>query len=279
MLVLVASPSRAAPAARGDSPEAQLSQWVNDLAGPDAVADARAAQNILKVGDPAVAPLAQLAANGQSLAPRLIAIELLGQIATPRAIDVLLQLLAQEKNLAVRGQVCIQLGYARERRALPIITQWLQTIGPKALDDVPGPKEAQPSTCYIRHIEALGMIGDERAVPILQQFIAKIPPGIGYGGFVSNFVKQAAQEAIEEIREQAVFWAAVRGQPGLEQKIAPLFAHIRRDRLARFRLHEDQIIRRTEQAKSILQLLSSHPDPAVSSAAKNLLAQWQTLAP
>ena len=60
----------------------------------------------------------------------------------------------------------------------PVIVQWLKTIGPKALDDIPKqPKESQPSTCYLRHIEALRFIGDESVLPALKEFQAKIPQG------------------------------------------------------------------------------------------------------
>jgi len=270
--------SARAEEARPPASEAQLARWVQELGGRDAVAEHNASQGLVEAGQAAVGALADLAANGQSLSARLIAVELLGRIGTAAANDAMLELLRNEKDLAVRGQICMQLGYARERRAIPVIAQWLRTIGPNGLDDVGGPKEAQPSTCYIRHIEALGLIGEEEAIPILDEFAGRIPAGIGFGGFITTFVRGGVKEAIEEIREQAAFWKAVRKEPGLEQKIAPVFTYVRRERLARFRLHEDEIVRQTDTGKQIVGRLTTHQDAAVSGAAKQLLSRWDSLA-
>jgi HEAT repeat protein len=277
-LLLTLSLLIAAPQPGTSSADAQLAQSIHALAGPDAAAEAAAARKILEFGDAAVPSLATLVGDPKSLAPRLIAVELLGRIGTPGAIDALLQGLPAERNLAVRGQICIQLGYARDQRAVPLIADWLKTINPSALDDVRGPKEAQPSTCYIRHVEALGMIGDERAIPILEDFARKIPQGVGYGGFVSNFVAGAAAEALEDLKDRAAFWNAVRKYPGLEQTIGPLFNHLHRDRLARFRLADDEIFRHTLRGNAILLSLQNHQDPAIAAAARQLLLRWDNLA-
>lgn len=247
------------------------------LGGADALAEIQATQRLVQLGDGAVAALAHKAASAEPHPGRLIAVEALGRLGTPAARAALLQQLQDEKHLAVRGQICMQLGYLREKRAIPLIAQWLQTIGPRALDDVPGPKEVLPSTCYSRHIEALGMIGDESAIPILEDFAKKIPKGIGFGGFISTFVAGAVREAIEDIQDQSAFWKAVRKHPALEEKLAALFAHLRTDNLARLRLHEDPIIRHTPQGKLILQRLATHADPALAASAKALLEQWDSL--
>jgi len=173
----------------------------------------------------------------------------------------------------------MQIGSTRDTRAIPIIAEWLKTISPKALDDVPGPKEIQPSTCYIRHVEALGAIGDETAIPILEQFARSIPPNIGYGGFISNFLKGAVDETLDDLRDRQAFWMAVRKQPGLEEKIGPLFVHLWADPLARLRLHEDEVIRRTDQGKAVLERLAKHKDPALAAAAEALLDKFDSLTP
>ncbi len=193
-------------------------------------------------------------------------------------MNALTALLAGEKkSLAVRGQLCMQLGYAREPRALPVIADWLKDVGPRSLDDVPGPKEVQASTCYLRHIEALAMIGDERAIAVLEEFGRRIPRNIGVGGFLTAFVEGGVREALADLRDKAAFRAAVAGQAGLEQRIAPLFVHFRADPLARFRLHEDEVVRRTPAGRAVLERLAGGSDPALSAAARELLGAWEKL--
>lgn len=247
------------------------------LGGADAVAEARAREALVEMGDGAVAELAKVAVAGERLPERLMAVELMGRIGTRGAMEALLEQLKGEKNLAVRGQICMQLGYAKEKRAVPILIEWLKTIGPRALDDVQGPKEVQPSTCYLRHLEALGMIGEESAAPAIKEFAGKIPKGIGYGGFVSNFVGGGVDEALANIADQAAFWGKVRRQAGLEEKIGPLMVHFRTDRLAKFRMYEDQVIRHTEQGREIVRKLTGHKDAVVAGAAKELLGKWEEL--
>jgi len=249
----------------------------SQLGSQDAVAEAQARQQLPAMGERAVAALAARTAPGQVFAGRMIAVELLGQIGTPAARDRLLELLKDEKNLAVRGQIIMQLGYLREDRAVPLIADWLGTIGPRALDDVPGGKEFQPSTCYLRHLEALGMIGDESTIPVIEQFRRKIPPGIGYGGFISNFVDSGAREAVEEVKQKSAFRKAVSRQPGLDRETAAMFAFCRRDPLARLRLYEDKVIRHTPEGKATLATLAGHSDPAVAQGARALLEKWDEL--
>jgi hypothetical protein len=248
----------------------------HDLAGPDALAEFRASRRLVEIGGPAVADLARLAGDaGASLPARLIAVELLGRIATPAARDGLLERLKVEKNLALRGQLCMQLGPLREARAIPVIERWLDAIGPNSLNDIGGqPKESQPGTCYIRHIEALGQIGDERAIPILDAFRKKIPQGIGYGGFLTHFVTGAVDETVADLKVEAAFRARVRQTPGLEAQTDLLFAHFRADPLARFRLYEDEIIRGTDSGRAILARLAGGDDARLAAAAKALLAHY-----
>lgn len=262
-----------AEGAQSDDPAALAGR----LGGADATAEALATARLMEMGDSAVAALADVARSGRSFTGRMIAVELLGRIGSPDARERLLGLLGEESNLALRGQIVMQLGQLRERRAVPIIAKHLATVGPRALDDVRGGKEFQPSTCYLRHIEALAMIGDEKAIPILEDFRGKIPKGIGFGGFISNFVDGGVQEALEELKEQAGFWNAVRGRAGLEEKIGPLLVYFRSDPVARFRLYEDQMIRHTDEGKAILGRLASHADPAIAGGAKALFSAWDEL--
>lgn len=269
-LTLIGAGAPAFPPEEGD----QVSGLIRDLSGADALAEFRASERLAGLGNAAVPALGELAANGKNYAPRMLAVEVLGNIGTPEALGVLIVQLKAEKHLAVRGQICIQLGFARDRRAVPVLCEWLNTIGPAALNDFQGPKEVQPSTCYLRHVEALGMIGDESAIPAIEEFLNKLPKGAGYGGFLTNFVTGGARDAIEQIRETAGFREAVRRVPGLDARLAPLFDHLRREPLARLRLHADEIVRRTSTGRTVLQSLSRHPDPKISAAARDLLAAF-----
>ena len=239
---------------------AEVRRAIEALCGPNAVADWQAGRTLVAAGDAATPALEKLAGSPGPLAPRLVAVELLGEIGSKAAMDALLNLLPREKDLAVRGQICMQLGYAREKRAVPVIGEWLRAAGPRSLDDRGVPKESEPSTCYARHCEALGMIGDESAIPALQEFLKKLSQGIGGGGWIASFVGNAAKEAIQEIQERSAFWKAVREHPGLEEKLGHLFRYLRPGRLTRFGLYDDEIVRGTEEGKAMLQRLTAHRD-------------------
>lgn len=264
--------------ARGGEAHVPVPGLIRDLCGPNASAEWRAARRLVVRGDAAVPALAQLAAARGPLPPRLVAVELLGEIGTQAARQALLDLLRTERrNLAVRSQLCMQLGYLRETRAVPIIAQWLETIGPRALHDVRGPKEVQPSTCYARHIEALVMIGDVSAIPAIERFARRIPRNVGYGGFISNFIRGGANRALASLRARQVFWSAVRKRPGLEPKLAPVFAHLRSDRVARFRFHEELVIGRTARGKAVLRELAKNTRRKVAASAQALLGAYDQL--
>ena len=261
----------------GADSNVEVSQLVEALGGDSAMAEWNASRRLIELGDVAVPAVAQLASASGRLAPRLIAVEVLGRIVTKAAMDALLGSLKAEKNLAVRSQICVQLGYARERRAIPIIAEWLVGIGPKSLNDVRGPKEVQPSTCYIRHVEALGMMGHDSAIPILEEFRKKIPQNIGYGGFVTNFVTGAVDQALADIKDNVAFWEAVEKHDGLAERIAPVFRHFQSSDLSKYRFHESEVVRRTEAGKVILQELTKHTDPELATAAKALLDKYDDL--
>jgi hypothetical protein len=258
--------------ARAGAPSHDVDRLIAALAGPNAVAEHEASRRLVALGDAAVPALERLAGSPGPLAPRLLAVERLGEIRTPAALDALLALLRAEQDLAVRGQLCMQLGHARERRAIPLIAAWLR--GVRSLADVPGPKEKQPSTCFTRHVEALEMIGDESAIPFLEE-IAPTVHRIAPGGFIQVFVSEGVRQAIANLRAKAAFWADVRKHPGLEEKIGPLLASFRPSTLARLRIYESEIVRRTEEGHRLLERLARGADPAVADGAKALIeAGW-----
>ncbi len=260
-----------------DSSDGEIFQLIKALSGDNAVAEWKASRKLVELGDVAVPAVAELAGSPVHLAPRLLAVEVLGEIGTKSAMDALLDLLKRENNLAVRGQLCTQLGYARERRVIPIIAEWLGSIGPKSLNDVRGPKEVQPSTCYIRHVEALGMIDDESAIPILEEFKKNIPQKIGYGGFVTNFVTGAVNQTLADIRDSVVFWKVVGQNPGLAEKIAPLFGYFQTNNVAKFRHYKSEVVRGTEQGKVIILRLTKQTNSKLAMAAKSLLDEYNNL--
>jgi len=249
------------------------------LRGPDALAEWKARHALAALGDAAVPALKSLAADPGPLPPRWLAIELLGQIATPAARDALVGLLAAEKkDLAVRNQLCIVLGVLRERKAVPALSEWLARLGPGALNDVHGPKELQPSTVFVRHLEALEQIGDPSAISAVEKFLDGVKKGAGPGGFITNFVLNAAETALASLKEREAFWAAIRKHPGLEARLAPLFDHLSVDPVARFRFHESDVLRRGEQGRALLRRLGSCDKPAIAAAAKALLEKYDGLA-
>ena len=247
------------------------------LTGPNAHAEYVASQKLVAMGDAAVPALTKLVRTGRNVPPRLVAVELLGKIGTIPARDALIALLKAEKNLAVRSQLCMQLGALRESRAVPVLAAWLETIGPRAIHDVRGPKEVQPSTCYIRHLEALTMIGDPAVIPDIEAFKKRIPQRVGYGGFLTHFVTRGADDAIAALRERAAFLKAVRAHPGLAKAAKLLFDHLHTDRVARFRQHADEIVRGTAQGRKILERLSGRKDKRLAASAKALLAKFGAL--
>ena len=267
-----------AAALAGGARAADVQSHIAALRGPDALAEWQARRALAAMGDAAVPELKRLAGEPGPLAPRWLAIELLGEIATPAARQALVALLeAERKDLGIRNQLCIQLGSLRERKAVPVLVEWLKRMGQGALNDVGGPKEFQPSTLFARHLEAIGQIGDASAIPAVRAFLHDVPKGVGYGGFISNFVINAAESALERLTDGEAFWAAVRMHPGLEPKLAPLFAHLAADPVARFRFHETEVLLRGEPGKAILRRLASHEKPAIAAAAKALLEKYDDL--
>jgi len=275
LFVLVAVLPVCAPTWRvacAGAPSLDVDRLIAALAGPNAVAEHDAARRLVALGDAAVPALQRLAGSPGPLAPRLIAVERLGTIRTPAALDALLALLRTEQDLALRGQLVMQLGYARERRAVPLILDWLRNV--RSLDDVGGPKEKLPSTCFLRHVEALERIGDESAIPALEE-LAPTVQRIAPGGFIQVFVSEGLRQAIAALRAEAAFWVDVRKHPGLEEKIGPLFASFRSSPLARLRIYESEIVRRTDGGHRLLERLARSADTAVADGAKALLnAGW-----
>jgi hypothetical protein len=255
----------------GPATGATVQDHIAALSGPNALAEWKAFLALKEAGDAAVPALKELAIAEGPLQPRLMAIDLLAEVGTEPARQALLSLLRTErKNLAVRGQLCIHLGHLRERRAVPVLAAWLDAIGARSLHDAPGPKEAQPSTCYLRHVEALWMMGDERGIAVLERFEKKLPRGVGYGGFLSNFVLGGVKHALAELRASADFW---RGAAGLVAALAPLFTWLRTDPVAVFRHHESLVIHGGPPAQRLLHALSRHKDPAIAAGAQALLTK------
>jgi HEAT repeat protein len=250
---------------------AEVAALIRELGGRDAGAEHRASRRLAALGAAAVPALAGVAATGSVYVARMAAVELLGQTGTTAALERMIEQLRTERNLAVRGQICIQLGYARDPRAVAVLCEWLKTIGPSALNDVRGAKEVQPSTCYLRHLEALGMIGDEQAVPAIEEFARRLPRNVGHGGFITSFVEEGIRDALNRIRTQSAFWRSVRRRPGLAERVGPLFAYLHGDPVARFRLHADDVVGRTAAGRTLLVELRRHPDAAIADAAAELL--------
>jgi len=241
------------------------------LSGPNALAEWKAFSALVEAGDQAVPALLKLATTDGPLQPRLMAMDALREIGTDSARRALMDILRTEhKDLAVRCQACIHLGALRERRAIPLLAAWLDTVGPRSLHDVRGPKEAQPSTCYLRHVEALSQICDPSAIPAIERFQKRMPKGVGYGGFLSNFVLRGVEGALANLRAKEVFLRRVSGKEGA---LKPLFSHVRTDPVSRYRLHEALIIRGGHEADMLLRVFAGNETADFANAARVLLAE------
>ncbi|MCG3179938.1 MAG: hypothetical protein BIFFINMI_02288 [Phycisphaerae bacterium] len=171
----------------------------------------------------------------------------------------------------------MQIGPAGDRRAVPVLTDWLKTLAQSGINDVRGPKEVQPSTCFIRHLEALYMIGDPSAIPAIEAFAKGIPQGVGYGGFLTHFVTAGADEALTILRQKQAFADAVGRQAGLADRIAPLMEWFRTDRVARYRMYADKVTRVSPEGREILAAVAAGADAKLADAAGALLACYDRL--
>lgn len=241
------------------------------LSGEDAVARFLAEEQLVELGDEAVAALKSLATSSGFTTGRHYAIIVLARIASEDAIAVLLEILEQEPDVRLRALVCTHLGRLGVEEAVPIIGKWLLTIEGKSL---PGwyPGVSKPTLFWLEHVYALRAIGSERAIPILEK-MRKTRHG-GQGG---NTLRTAYQECLVELDRQDKFWQAVSRVPGLEPDVQLLFDFFRKDTLASIRLYRDKIVHGGLEGQWVLEDMQKHPDEKLQKAAATLLSHYGNL--
>ena len=129
-----------------------LEPLLEALAAPESWLPARVAEVVLQFGDTAFEPLVELLARQSDPGARPWAAQILGDLANPRAVPVLLGCLT-DLNDQVRARAASALGRLGDRRAVPELIRIM--LG----DPVP----------YVRIqvVRALGALGDPRALHYL----------------------------------------------------------------------------------------------------------------
>lgn len=271
------SVAEAPPKLPEGSPEAasdggrNVAELVAALSGEDAVARFLAEEQLIEMGDEAVAALNALATSSGYTPGRQYAIIVLARIANENAIAILLEILEKEPNVKLRALVCTHLGRLGVEEAVPVIGKWLLTIEGKSL---PGwyPGVSKPTLFWLEHVYALRAIGGEKAIPILQRMRKTRHGGQGGGA-----LRMAYQECLVELESQAGFWRAVRRVPDLEPDVKRLFEFFRKDTLALVRLYRDKIVRGGLEGRWVLEDMKNHPDEKLRKAAGTLLTHYGNL--
>jgi len=241
------------------------------LSGEDAVARFLAEEQLVEMGDEAVAALAPLATSSGYTPGRQYAIIVLARIANENAIAILLDILEKEPDVKLRALVCTHLGRLGVEEAVPIIGKWLFTIEGKSLPG-PYPGVSKPTLFWLEHVYALRAIGSEKAIPILERM-----QKTRHGGQGGGAMRMAYQECLVELESQAKFWGAVRRVPGMEPDVKLLFEFFRRDTLASVRLYRDKIVRGGLEGQWVLEDMKNHTDEKLRKAAGTLLTHYGNL--
>jgi len=247
------------------------SEVASALSGEDAVARFLAEEQLVEMGDEAVAALKPLATSSGFTPGRQYAIIVLARIANEEAIAILLEILEKEPDVKLRALVCTHLGRLGVEEAVPIIGKWLFTIEGQS---VPGwyPGVSKPTLFWLEHVYALRAIGSEKAIPILERMRKTRHGGKGGGA-----LRMAYQECLVDLESQAEFWRAVRRVPDLEPDVKLLFEFFRKDTLASVRLYRDKIVRGGLEGRWVLEDMKNHTDDKLRKAAETLLTHYGNL--
>jgi len=251
---------------------ASAKQLVATFSGDDAVARFEAEERLTAMGDDALAALAPLATSTGYAPARRYAIHTVAAIGTPKAIDLLLRVLKNERNIHARGLACMHLGRLGVEEAVPLIGKWLSTIRGRPIGQFRHPVVLKPAGEWMRHVDALREIGSEKGIPILEAMIKA-----GHGGQGGRALMRTYREALFELQREKTFRDAVRSVPKLEVKVKVLFDFFRRDTLARIRLHRMKLVGLGTEGRWVLEDLRKHPDAKTRDAAAAVLSAYPRL--
>ncbi len=134
-----------------------LAALIHSLTDENGAVSAEVANSLAKIGDlSAVEPLERLAPNSWA------AVQALGELKTPAAVDFLLATLA-DKTSKVREQAATALGNAGDKRAVPLLIEVMLGADPGK------PPVSLAGKCA----EALGKLKDPGAVKALRELVKK----------------------------------------------------------------------------------------------------------
>lgn len=259
------------PAVVTRTSDVDASELVAAIGGEDAVARFLAEEQLVGMGDDAVAALKPLATSSGYAPARQYTIIVLARIGSERSIRLLLEILEEEPDVWVRALICRHLGRLGVEEAVPIIGKWLYSIRGKSFEGwYPG--VSKPTLAWLEHVYALREIGSEKAIPILEE-MRKTKHG-GRGG---PALRSAYQVNLTDLKSQAEFWRAVRRVPGLEPQARMLFDFFRKDTLALIRLYRDKVVRGGLEGQWVLEDMKNHPDEKLREAAAAVLSNYGEL--
>jgi HEAT repeat protein len=132
----------------------------------DALADAEnagkrnsATEALIRIGDPAIAPIVTRLRRENDIDVRLSLVNLVGDLRSSEGFSVLLELLAHETDVNVASSIVSSLGKYRDASALPFLMRVL--------------REREDLWLKFHVIEALGEIGDRAALPAILPLYAE----------------------------------------------------------------------------------------------------------
>ena len=257
----------------GSDALADAAAMVKALSGKSAVARFEAEEGLTKMGDAALPSLEPLVRTPGFSLGRRYAIHVVARIGSAKAASMLVRVLDKDPDVRVRGMVCDHVGRLGVEEAVPIIGRWLLTIRRKSFPVFRHPVVKTTAYEWLRHAHALREIGSEKGIPIIEKVLEKPPTGRAAKPMIREFRK-----ILVELKNETVFWKAVRDVRGLEPQVRKLFKSWRRDDLALMRLYRMKVIALGTEGRWVLKDMKGHPDAALRRAAAALLKEYRRLA-
>ena len=250
----------------------EISDPISALSGEDAVARFLAEEELVDMGDAAIPILEPLVTSSGFTLERQYAVNILARISSEQAIRLLLRVLAEEPDVRMRALICRHLGRLGVEDAVPIIGKWLLIIKGKPFDPEGEPQATNTWYAWIVHVHALGDIGSEKGIPVLEKMLKT-----KHGGRVGKQFTIAYQQNLNELKREVAFWNAVRQIPGLEGHTKLLFQFFRHDTLAIMRLYRYKVTHLGIEGRWVLEGMKNHHDEKLRQAATALLNNYDTL--
>jgi HEAT repeat protein len=114
---------------------------------------------LMRIGEPAIAPIVERLRDEQDVDVRLSLVNLLGDLRSPAGFEILLALLQRDHDINVASSVVSSLGKYRDASALPHLMRTL--------------REREDLWLKFHVVEAVGEIGDRAALPAVLPLYAE----------------------------------------------------------------------------------------------------------